>query len=458
METGTIALIVSIVALLFTAVTAIVLLIKRNKTRHDPVIENTFVTVEEKNSQKNSPDPLSVALSEAVSIEFLPSNIREQEETGLIFERINTTEEKHYREIILNNTSHVGSIGAKAGAVIGQQVLSMQELAAQAPNGLFTATTNPTTLTKFADGTVSTMVHGKHGVAAHYGFEQVKGISAINPAMVINMGMQGMAFVSGQYYLKRINERMDKLDSKVEQLMLFQKAEKVGDLKSDWEMLRKITSRDVVDDYDLDQIVRIIVDAGKVYEQYKILSDQKYKELKRFTGKSGIAEDKLKEYQQVILELQELLEICFIADQLKLKAEVAEIAVRRRINPQDPKIPNLLEELKSDIKHSFSYNTCENFEAFTSPIVKRAELMSMHHRGLGKALKSLFRGSEVVSEELLKPVHDQFYQMQNSLNSLVESEFYEKALTLGEENHQVLLMPGTGDQGQRMFVEISEIS
>lgn len=84
--------------------------------------------------------------------------------------------------------------------------------------------------------------------------------------------------------------------------------------------------------------------------------------------------------------------------------------------------------------------------------------MSMHHRGLGKALKSLFRGSEVVSEELLKPVHDQFYQMQNSLNSLVESEFYEKALTLGEEKHQVLLMPGTGDQGQRMFVEISEIS
>ena len=415
LETGMIALIISIVALLIAVGTVTVALIKKSRARHNLVTEKTLIALDEdEDSQGVSQNVLSEALSEATSIEFLPSQAQEQEETGLVFERISTSEEKQYREIILNGASQVGGIGIRTGAVVGQQVFSMQQLAAQAPNGLFAATTDPTTLTKYADGTVSTMVHGKSGIASHYGFEQVKGISAINPAMVVSMGMQAMAFVSGQYYLKRINERMDRLESKVEQLMLYQKAEKIGNLKNAWEMLRKIASREVVDDHDLDQIIRIIDEAGKVYEQYKILVDQKMKELKRFTGKGGIAEERLEEYQQAILELQELLEICFIADQLKLKAEVAEIAIRRRINPQDPKVPVLLVELKSDINHSFSCNTSENFEDYTSPILKRAELISMHHRGLGKAIKSLFRGSETVSEELMEPVRDQIEEMETA--------------------------------------------
>lgn len=456
METGTIALIISIAALLIVGVMSAFLLKKSNRN-NIPAAEKALAPVDEvQDSQEEPQTDLSEVLSEAESIEFLPAQSQGQEETGLVFERVDGSEGKQYREIILSGASQVGGAGMRAGAVVGQQVFSMQQLAAQAPNGLFAATTDPATLTRFADGTVSTMVHGKSGIATHYGFEQVKGISVVNPAMVVSMGMQAMAFVSGQYYLKRISERMNRLESKVEQLMLYQKAEKIGNLKNAWEMLRKVSSREVVDDHDLDQIIRIIDEAGKVYEQYKILADQKLKELRRFTGRGGIAEDRLEEYRQAILELQECLEICFIADQLKLKAEVAEIAVRRRMNPRDPKILGLLSELKFDIKNSFSCNTCENFEGFASPILKRAEMISMHHRGLGKALKSLFRGSESVSEELLEPVRKQVDEMKGSLDSLVESEVYRKALTSGEEKHRVLIMPGVKGQAQRVFVEIPE--
>lgn len=47
-----------------------------------------------------------------------------------------------------------------------------------------------------------------------------------NPGMTVNIGMQGMAFVSGQYYLNQINDKLDKLGSKVDEIKELQEAEK----------------------------------------------------------------------------------------------------------------------------------------------------------------------------------------------------------------------------------------
>lgn len=131
-------------------------------------------------------------------------------------------------------------------------------------------------------------------------------------------------------------------------------------MKNAWGMLKKIVARKNVDEEDLHQVGAIISDTGKIFETYKDIVEKEVKKLKRFSGNKKTAEENLEEYRQKLFDLQHYLEICFIADQFRLKAEIAEIAVRRKINPKDPKIDELISELKVDIKNSYSHNTSEN--------------------------------------------------------------------------------------------------
>lgn len=463
MGTGTIALIISCLVLLVVIVVG-VYLIRKHKYSIRPdaddsngstqkVLASVPAMAEKTEVTAQEGADFSTVISDAALVELISD---QNPADNLRFERADESDGKLYKEIIMSGASTAGGFGAKVGSAVGQQVFTMHQLALLAPNGLFTATTNPSMLTRFADGTVSTMVHGNKGIVANFGFEQVQGISMFNPAMIINVGMQGMALISGQYYLKRLNDRMEKLDSKVDELLQYQKAEKIADLKHGWEIMRKMSARENADSHDIERIMRIIDDFGKVYEQYKIMAEQKYRELKRFSGEGGTAEARLEEYRLELLKLQEYLEICFIADQMRLKAQMAEIIIRQRIDLRDPKIPELREELISDLENSFSCNTCEDFDGFTEPLLKRAELLSARHRGLAKVIKSWRVGSQKVSEELMEPVMGTMCEMQNGLKELVDTDICRSALQVDEENRNMLLMPGKEGQDQRVFVEITE--
>ena len=454
METGTIALLVSAVTLLIVLSAVLVNFFRKRKST-DTLTTSTDVSVVPDSNESNG--DISVVLpkeiAEAETITIVPD--KGGENNALIFERFNGVSPIQYKEITLGNVSQIGGTGLKAAVTVGQQVFSVQQLAAQAPNGLFTSTTNASALTIFSDGTFSTMVQGDKGrVVAHYGFEQVKGLSMFNPAMIINISMQAMAFVSGQYYLKRINMVLGRLESKVDQLIQFEKAEKIADLQSAWETLSLVSGRQIVDDHDLDLVLDAGRDAGKVYHQYKILLDQMMTKLKHFAGKGGTAEAKLDEFQGELPMLQEYLEICFIADQIRLKAKVAEIAVRGKLNCRDPKIPELFAELKEDYEKSFSCNTAESFDEYISPVLDRAEGISAGNLGLKKWFRRLRIGKDEVSAELMEPINKGVEEIQTDLGTLVERDLYQKVLSSGEESQHILLMPGADGQNQRVFIGV----
>lgn len=183
LETGAIALIISVAALLIVLATIVVNLQNKNKSENtSPELSVSDSADIEENAEKQEVE-LSAALSEADSIEIVSDQFDgAQSEMNLIFERVTDSDEKQYKEIALDKASQVGGFGLKAGSAIGQQLYSIHQLAAQAPNGLFTATTNPALLSKLSDGTVSTMVHGSKGIVAHYGFEELKESVCLIPA------------------------------------------------------------------------------------------------------------------------------------------------------------------------------------------------------------------------------------------------------------------------------------
>src|SRR6185369_4233715 len=58
--------------------------------------------------------------------------------------------------------SAMGNVLGTIGQVGIQKILN--------PNGIFSATVNPGMLTKFANGSTSTMIHGTKGIVGHAGF------------------------------------------------------------------------------------------------------------------------------------------------------------------------------------------------------------------------------------------------------------------------------------------------
>lgn len=78
----------------------------------------------------------------------------------------------------------------------------------------FRATVNPELLSKLRDGTYSTMIRDSNGhIVSHAGFEQISPIS-----LVPNMIFQTLSFVTNQYYLHNINEKLEDIKKMVELL------------------------------------------------------------------------------------------------------------------------------------------------------------------------------------------------------------------------------------------------
>ncbi|MGX6988855.1 hypothetical protein [Leuconostoc fallax] len=70
---------------------------------------------------------------------------------------------KKYKEVFITNASLVAGNITQIGAQVANSKLTLAQLLSQAPNGLFSATTNPSNLSKFANGTTSTMLKTLQG-------------------------------------------------------------------------------------------------------------------------------------------------------------------------------------------------------------------------------------------------------------------------------------------------------
>lgn len=164
------------------------------------------------------------------------------------------TKEK-YKEVFVSESSLMTGNVSQSALQVANQGMTLAQIAEKAPNGLFTATTNPVNLSKFANGTTSTMVRDASGsLVEHAGFAHVGLRASVNPAMILSAGMQVMSAISGTHYLNEITAYIKKMDAKLEMLINFHHDANIGRLIAARRGLSEIADRELVDATDLSAI------------------------------------------------------------------------------------------------------------------------------------------------------------------------------------------------------------
>lgn len=114
--------------------------------------------------------------------------------------------------------SNVGSRAVQASLPILGETYTVDKIRKMAPYGVFTTFVDKNTLSKFKDGTFTTMVRDANNhLVKNAGFEEIDIPSEINPEAIVAISMQACAFISGQYYMTQINSRLEVMDESDEE-------------------------------------------------------------------------------------------------------------------------------------------------------------------------------------------------------------------------------------------------
>lgn len=255
-------------------------------------------------------------------------------------------EKKKYKEVFVSDLSLITGNVSKAVLQVASQGMTAAQVAKQAPNGLFTATTNPINLSKFTNGTTSTMVRDSSGrLVEHAGFSGI-GVSAlVNPAIILSAGMQVMSAVSGTYYLHKINSKITDMDAKLEELLNIHHDTNIGRLIATRKGLSEIAIREFVDITDLSAIRNYKKTADEIHEEYRY-------RLERLVSKSNLEIDS-KVVGKKLEDINFTMTIAFEANKLSLFAELIKIGTRMKIGGQIEIIKGLTSQLEQNYANSF---------------------------------------------------------------------------------------------------------
>lgn len=243
---------------------------------------------------------------------------------------------KKYKEVFVSDLSLMTGNVLQTAVQVANQGMTLAQIAKQAPNGLYTATANPTNLSKFANGTTTTMVRDASGhLVEHAGFADVGLSASVNPANILSAGMQGMSAVSGTYYLHKIYLQITDMGVKLEDLRNIHDDTNIGRLIAARKGLSEISNRKFVDTTDLSAI-----------RNYKKTADEIHEECVYRLKRQESEDKKLSDINFTIL-------IAFEANKLSLFAELIEIGTRMKIGGKIEIINGLTRQLKQNYANSF---------------------------------------------------------------------------------------------------------
>ena len=244
----------------------------------------------------------------------------------LHFMRPNELTEVKYQEIMVGEATKIGGHLIQAGIPILERTSTLAEIAKKAPNGLFTASVDPSTLSKFADGRTTTMVRDTaNNLTKHAGFQSVENFSKVNPLLAVNVAMQATAAISGQYYLHQIFDQLDSISFNLEKLIEFHHDEKIGILINARNRLSEIIQRKNVDEIDIKEIRDLHNKIGEVFQEYKIRLDRESKDVAEFKPGALLLGKRVDFYGKKIDEVSFTIKVCFEADRMSMQAKLAEI-------------------------------------------------------------------------------------------------------------------------------------
>lgn len=362
----------------------------------------------------------------------------------LLFKRpdIEDSKDKKYKEVSFSKLNQGSGTIVNATMPILQQVLTVEKIAKVAPNGLFTTVANPETLSKFSDGSFTTMVRDTNNkMIGHEGFSKVTDITKGNPLIAINVGMQAMAMVSGQYYLHEINTQLENISGKLNELMNVHNDEKIGMLLTVKERLLVIARKEHVDTHDISEIRSLIKDTKNVFAEYRVRLSRQQEDLNKLKSKNIFEKSKIAMLEAIITDINFTAKIVYEADQLSIQAEFSEIAVRMKLNAGAEVIEELIHQLKDHCETSF-YGTIDSFVKNEYRPAVQAK-----YRELGK--KYLLK-----HPEHLKQINDSVNLSElRTMNSNV-GELMQQLITEFNKEQEILYVPGDGVDPQRVFVAV----
>ena len=256
---------------------------------------------------------------------------------------------KKYKEVFVSDLSLMMGNVSQTALQVAKQGMTLAQITKQAPNGLFTATANPANLTKFTNGTTSTMVRDASGrLVEHAGFAEIGLSASVNPAIILSAGMQVMSAVSGTYYLHKINSQITDIDAKLEELLKIHHDTNIGRLIAARKGLSEIAKREFADTIDLFAIRNYKKTADEIYEEYTYRLKRQEREL-NLEIDSKVEEKKLR-------DINFTMTVAFEANKLSLFSELIEIGTRMKIGGQIEIINGLTRQLKQNYSNSFYRN------------------------------------------------------------------------------------------------------
>lgn len=367
------------------------------------------------------------------------------------------TDNSEYREIKLAAGTNAAANAVRVAAPLVQHAVSVADLSKMAPNGLFTSTVSPQLLSHFVkDGTYTTMVHGPNGVISHGGFKEIPGLSGINPVMALNIGMQTMAAISGQYYLKKINLQLGAIGKQLVELKSYFHGENRGRIVSTRNRLEVLSGHEVVGNNDIIEIRDLANDVNAIYETYRMSYIEKKDAVLHYQPSEKGVQKALGQYQEVVNDFKTTAYICSAAYQVSLQAKLMEIIVEMRINPLSEQLRDLERDALALYNNPFDPELVTEPPAVFNPIIENAK-KCLKQTTILEGFNSLFLSRKKKKEQehtYLQPFREDVEQLTSFADSIMDMGTA-KAVVEGidiKKQQKVLVLPGNNDQPGRLFI------
>lgn len=351
----------------------------------------------------------------------------------LIFQRPDLfNETKKYQEVLAEGTRAGGHAVQAALPALGK-VQTITEIKKVAPNGLYTTTVDKAVLSRFKDGTFTTMVRdADKNLVGHAGFKEIGQLQKTNPVIALNVGMQAMAAISGQYYMTQINDQLMDISQNIEELINMHHDEKIGLLQNAHNRLDEITRRVIVEREDLKEIREIRAKIGDVYQEYWTRFKREYTEIKEYRSNNLLVEKRVANYLKKIERMNFTLRICVEAEKLSMQAEATEVAVRMKLNINDPILPELYTQIQSNYDSSLLKRIKEKAETIYQPIIDQGEKIVSTGKNFGFIDKNKDKQMSLIAEKSKETIS--FYEF------IKEKELMDRMLAEREKEYEILLM------------------
>lgn len=429
MNTYTIAMIG--LAIVVTAIITSVLQRHRCNSKMEHIVSNNT----EETELNKSCDDRAIDVPATVNLrdvnELLLENVLGE---NIVFKRPDITDDKEYREIVLDRNGMIVQHTGQALVTANQTTYTLSQLNKIAPNGLFTGSVPISDISIYKDGLASSVKYSSKGVLTHNGFVPLDSsqIAHVSPMAITAVTMQGAAIISGQYYLVQIKRELEGFQKKIEELKDLHEKEACGRLLNCRARLLEILNKQYCDSSDIQEIRGIAKTAGDILNQYWLRYNDALKIMEDYYF-DGVRSDRaIAEFNNRVKHVSYLRQICLIADRTVMEAKYVEYVTRSKMDASDLALFDLSREIENLYCNSFTSQVkAEEEDEFDHIYKKASKILEQGYSGLW-----LWKSSGE-QERLMIPIDETMKEMKKDYEVIALDNYKNR---VNQQKKDVLLM------------------